>query len=81
MQEVSQYPTSKYTYRALAIKQHGSITKTDMKTSRTDDLGMNLHIYAHMILTKVPKTYNGIKTGFSTNIVGKLDICMLKTES
>jgi hypothetical protein len=29
----------------------------------------------------VPKTYNGIKTGFSTNIVGKLDICMLKTES
>jgi hypothetical protein len=32
---------------------------------------MNSHSYAHLILTKAPKTYNGEKTASSTNGAGK----------
>jgi hypothetical protein len=32
---------------------------------------MNPHSYAHLILTKVPKIYDGEKTASSTNVAGK----------
>jgi hypothetical protein len=32
-------------------------------------------------LTKAPKTYNGETTASSTNMLGKLDICLQKTET
>jgi hypothetical protein len=32
---------------------------------------MNPHNYAHLILTKEPKTYNGEKTSSLTNVAGK----------
>jgi hypothetical protein len=38
---------------------------------RIGDPDMNPHSYAHLILTKVPKAYNGEKTISSTNVSGK----------
>jgi hypothetical protein len=32
---------------------------------------MNPHNYTHLILTKVPKIYDGEKTASSTNVAGK----------
>jgi hypothetical protein len=32
---------------------------------------MNSHSYTHLILTNVPKTYDGKKRAFSTNVAGK----------
>jgi hypothetical protein len=32
---------------------------------------MNTHSYAHFILTKVPRTYNGEKTASSINVAVK----------
>jgi hypothetical protein len=42
---------------------------------------MDPDIYAHLILTKTPKTYNGEKIDFSTNVAGKVDICLQKAET
>jgi hypothetical protein len=39
--------------------------------NRTGDPDTNSHSYAHLILTKVSKTYDGEKTAFSTNVAGK----------
>jgi hypothetical protein len=38
---------------------------------RIKDSDMNPHIYTHFILTKAPKTYDGEKSGCSTNVAGK----------
>jgi hypothetical protein len=32
-------------------------------------------------LTKAPKTHNGEKTASTTNVAGKLDMCLQKTET
>jgi hypothetical protein len=42
-----------------------------MKTRGTENPDMNTHSYAHLIVTKVSKTYNGEKTASSTNVAGK----------
>jgi hypothetical protein len=34
-------------------------------------MDINPHSYAHLILTKVPKTHNGEKTASSANVAGK----------
>jgi hypothetical protein len=34
-----------------------------------------------LFLTKAPKTYNGEKPASSTNVVGKVTICLQKTET
>jgi hypothetical protein len=39
--------------------------------NRIGDMDMNPHNYAHLILTQVPKTYNGEKKASSTNIAGR----------
>jgi hypothetical protein len=41
-----------------------------MKISGTEDSDMNRYSYVH-ILTKATKTYEGEKTGSSTNVAGK----------
>jgi hypothetical protein len=46
-----------------------------------EDPDMNPLIYTHLIFDKGAKTYDGEKTAFSTNVAGKLDIFMQKTET
>jgi hypothetical protein len=49
--------------------------QTDMKNSETEieDPNLNPHSYTNIILTKVPKTYDGEKTVSSKNVVGKAE--------
>jgi hypothetical protein len=42
---------------------------------------MNPHSYAHLILTKVPKIYDGEKTASSINVSGKSGYPSAKTET
>jgi hypothetical protein len=39
---------------------------------------MNPHNYAHLFLTKAPKTYDGEKTASSTSFAGKNDYLSAK---
>jgi hypothetical protein len=39
--------------------------------ARIEELNMNPHTYAHLIFDKAPKTYNGEKAAFSTNVAWK----------
>jgi hypothetical protein len=39
-------------------------------------MDINPHSYTHLFLAKAPRTYNGEKTAASTNVLGKLNICM-----
>jgi hypothetical protein len=39
-------------YRAIAIKQHGTGTKTNMKTNGTEDPDMTPRSWAHLIFYK-----------------------------
>jgi hypothetical protein len=41
---------------------------------------MNPHSYAHFIFDKVTKTYDGEKKASSTMLLGKVVICLQKTE-
>jgi hypothetical protein len=63
-------------YRDKAIKKkHGTGTKTDRKTSGTEQRNQ-IWIYIAiptLFLTKAPKSYDGEKTASSTNVVGKTD--------
>jgi hypothetical protein len=47
-------PIFKVYHSSIAIKQHGTCTKKDMKT-RIEDLDVNPHIYAHHIFDKDTK--------------------------
>jgi hypothetical protein len=50
-----------------------------MKTHRKiEDPDMNPHNYAYLI---IDKTYDGKKTASSTNVQGKLDVCLQKTKT
>jgi hypothetical protein len=50
MLDASQYPTSNYTTQQQ--KEFGAGTKTDMKTSGTEDPDRNPHSYIHLIFDK-----------------------------
>jgi hypothetical protein len=66
-------PDFKLYYKAIAIKiaWYWHKNKYEHQCNRTEDSDMNLHSYAHLFLSKVPKIYNGEKTAFSTNVAGK----------
>jgi hypothetical protein len=49
--------------------------------NRIEDPDMNPHSYAYLIFDKAPKIYDGEKTASSTNVVGKVVICVQKTET
>jgi hypothetical protein len=42
-------------FRTITMKQHGTGTKTDIKTSRTEDTDLNPCSYAHLIFAKNAK--------------------------
>jgi hypothetical protein len=60
-------------YQTVAIKTawYWYKNRYEDQWNRTEDVDMNPHSYAHLFLTKGPKTYNGKKTGSSTNVAGK----------
>jgi hypothetical protein len=70
-------------YRAIAIKTAWSRHKNrhEDQWNRIKDPDMNPHSYTRLIFDKGTKNIQFEKTASSTNVAGKLDICLQKTET
>jgi hypothetical protein len=56
-------------------------TKTDMKTSGTEDPDMNPCSYVHLIFDKGAQNIMEKRQPLQQMLLGKLDICMQKNET
>jgi hypothetical protein len=60
-------------FRAIATKTgwYWHKKRHEDQWNRIEDPNINPHTYAHLVLTKAPKTYDGEKIASLTNAAGK----------